>query len=230
MTLSELRTLATYLLTYDQDTYIESPSNSDWNALINQGIRAIARRLYLYEPKIILTTSAGVGRYDISDTTAFERKMLDVDKVVVSGAVLKNERSAQGLYSSIDWFDAKNPTWRTASNGTPTAAILLGQVLTFDKPASGVIANTFVSGRFIPNDLSADGQSPLLPTELHELVAYFAAVKFSFPNATEDEQWNRIKALDAKSVELLPELFVRQYKSVHGVAPTIVPGAQAVAQ
>lgn len=226
MILSELRTLTSNFIAYDNDAYVgESPSNSDINSVINWAIRSIARRLYLFEPRITLTTSAGIGRYDISDTTYFERKLLDVHRVIVSGTILRDNRSQFGLYPSIDSFDARFPTWRTASNGTPTGAVLTGQVLTFDCPASGALSNTFVSGRFIPNDLTADGQSPLIPTELHELIAYLAAMKFTLPTATEEEQWLRLRTFRQEAVDLLPELYVRQYTSVHGVPPSIVPGA-----
>lgn len=226
MILSELRTLTTDFISYDNDSYKgEATSSSEVNAVVNWAIRSIARRLYLFEPRITLTTATGIGRYDISDTNYFERRMLDIHRVTVGGVILRDNRDRFGLYPSLDWLDAKFPSWRTASNGTPTAAVLTGQVLTFNCPASGVLSNTFVSGRFVPNDLTADGQTPLLPTELHELVCYLAAVKFTLPTATEEEQWGRLRAFKAEAVDLLPELYVRQYMSVHGRPPAIVPGA-----
>lgn len=226
MTLAQLRTLTSYFISYDNDAYLgESPSNSDLDTVVNWAIRSIARRLYLFEPMIALTTSAGVSRYDIGDTTYFERRMLDIHRVVVGGTILRDNRSQFGLYPSLNAFEARYPTWRTASNGTPTGAVLAGQNLTFDCPASGVLANTFVSGQFMPNDLSADGQTPLLPVELHELVAYLAATKLALPTATEEEQWGRLRAFKTEAVDGLPELYIRQYQSVHGHPPQIVPGA-----
>lgn len=210
MTLAELRTRTRNFLLYDLDSfYGASPSDADLDESINWAIRSLGRRLFLYDPKIAFTVT-GTGTYDI-ESSSFSRTCLFVDKVIINGTILRDFYNRFGLYT-LDQLDARYPSWRTTT-GTPTAAALSSQLLFLYPAPTAPISGCFVSAQYLPASLSSSGQTPDIPLELHEAIAFLAAFNQALPTATEQEQYERLKAYKSETFELIDQVRSRQFAS-----------------
>lgn len=186
------------LLSLDlDDFYGDSPSDAQDAVSFNWAIRAIARRVCLFDPKITLTLTADVGTYDLRSLSVLSRKVVRPYYVVINGNMLLDaSRRGYGMLT-LGELDILNPAWRTAASGTPSRAAYHGTTLYLDsKPNAAVVSggSNYVGGTYLPVALTASDLSVELPLpeELHEAVCYFAAYHTSTPMASEQEAWKRL--------------------------------------
>jgi hypothetical protein len=105
---------------------------------------------------------------------------------------------AQGLWA-LDELENYVPQWRTDDAGETRRAVHIGTKLLLNpKPTQALVdaGNNFLSALILAPTLSASGLAvePQIPEELHECLAYFAAVRSAMPYVTEQEGWARLKA------------------------------------
>jgi len=184
-----------YLDHYEAD----SPTNAQLNASLNWAQRNIGKRIHLFDPKITFTLVASQAKYDIRDvkTPVVSRKVLIPHVVTLGGNPLYQYDGKVGVWS-IGELARCRPTYLTESAGTVSIAAFFDRYIYLSPAPSAVGSNNFISGTYIPADMSNDTDEPDIPEELHECLAYYAAVHAALPSATETEQWQRIQAYNAE--------------------------------
>lgn len=185
----------------------ESPTNADWLVVINQALRDISRRILLFSDAVTLTLTAGTFRYNLRDTTTpiVSSRVLQPVSVCINGSALRDRFSrGPGLWSFYE-LQSQFSAYASASNGTPSAAVWLGNngggnLLLYPPPSSTVAEGTnTVAGLTLPTDCALSGGAfpatvPAVPEEVHESIAALAAVYAALPGVTEQEAWQRVSA------------------------------------
>lgn len=202
-TLAQLRTLQASLLSFDLDNFAGNSagtvSDADRNRQINMAYQILARRLKIYDPKVTLTLYADDDVIDLRVTTGstnnkVSKRVWKAEYVIIGGNPLLDASGKEYGLWSMDELERECPGWRTASSGTPSIAAYYTstKIRLYPKP-SAAGSNNFVSGLVIPADLSADADVPDIPEEIHEVIAFLAAVFASSPMASENEAWARLQ-------------------------------------
>lgn len=185
LTLANMRTQLSSMLTDLDNFHGESPSASQLTDLINYGIREVSQEIYQIDPSITLTLTADQQTYDLRDVTApavVSRKVLEPLVVIINGNPLWNAaRSRYGLWS-LGELQRYRPSWRADSSGTPTIAAFHDRTLYLHaKPNAAVVSggSNYIMGRYLAADMvnsSDDNNYPDIPEELHEAVVKVAAI------------------------------------------------------
>jgi hypothetical protein len=201
MTTAQLITRVGQYLAYDLDSfYGASPTDAQVVATLNEALREIAKAAFLVEPSIALTMVDGTSTYSLRSTSTVAKKVDQVLRVAINHYPLKTyDGKRRGLWTFTD-LEEYAPNWRDADNGTPRAAVQMGdKLILYPPPTATVVSdgNNYVTGTKLPADLSenATSASPDIPEELHEPLAKLAAAKSADPNATEGHQDARIARL-----------------------------------
>lgn len=222
MQLTEIRTLLDKLLAYDLDGYDGlAPLNAQKDAIINWGLRQVGLSLYLYGD-VTLTLAENDRVISLSDTK-FAKEMLSIDSVRIGSNTLRDATRRYGLYTA-DQFRAWYPNAASATAGVPDAATHLNDSLVFNRPVNAATAGAHTArGRYLPKPLvDSSYLTPLdVPTHLHEIIAYMAAIKWAMPNATVQEQMQRLQMYSGESLPMLTQEFIREYRNVHGREPGV---------
>ena len=206
MVLSELRALLTDLLAYDLDNYQgESPSDVELNAQINWALRALSKELFLFDPKVDFKLTTGEPRYRLDSRKVVSKRVVRPLYVTIDGNKLWNAQSDG--YGMWGWeeFIGQHPTWEAATNGTPTKAVSYGarEIIIHIPPTATIAAqaDNYIAGQVLANDLTGigvldDPSDQGIPAEVHESIAYLAAIYAATPNVTEQEGYARLAAYD----------------------------------
>lgn len=211
MTLEELLNHLRGLHSLDLDNVDGlEPSNDALIRQINWAQRSIAKRIKPFDPSVTLTLTTGQMGYSLS-STAFSKRMIGVTSVYLDGVPLfrsLGDRSGLWSYSELE---RDRPYWRNLANGTPEIALQTDTSCLYLIPAPDAAASAKsckVSGFVYPADLtSASLESSIdLPLELHECVAYLAAVRAAMPVCTEEEAWRRVNAYEKIWSEVAAEI------------------------
>lgn len=212
MTLAQTITLTEEFLAYDLDGYLGSePTTAEMVVAINWAIRTVAKRASLYDPSIPITLVAETSTYDLRSLATAGRRIIDTSTVIVNGSMLSNAaRSAYGVWSLTE-LERMYPRWRVATSGTPSKAVVIGTKLVLHPPPNAACVaagQNYVSGTYLPADMAeADVNVQLpLPIEVHEAVAYCAAVRLASPTVTEQAGMARIQNYSAEWVAAIDEL------------------------
>lgn len=223
MTLSALRTRTANLVAYEGTTTEGSdPSGSTLDEAINWAQDVLSKRLYLYS-SVTFTTSGSTNVYDTQSSSFFGRRMLSVDLVVINGTTLRDKGGQYGMYSFPE-FNAWYPTWQTAGSGTVEAACFTNPNLIITPSPSGSISNSYVRGRHLALALASSSDVSELPEQVHELIPYLAAIYIQEPVIDAEESWKRLEVYRLNAAEDVPQLYIDQFRAVHGVLPSMVPG------
>lgn len=238
MTLSTIRTLVTDFGIYLDNYRGDSPTAAELTAQTNWGIRVFARKLNLFDPRIAFTlnpvTSSNSAKFYIRDTVGLAagpytattpatpvvaKRVIKPYGVYISGKPLYDWNGNVGLWS-LSQLENDVPSWRTENAGTATKAVYVGNgMLLLSAPPSAVGSNNFISGTYIPTDLinsTDDANSPDLPDELHEALAYFVAQHAGMPTATEQEQWSKLAAYKGEWMDLVNEIAMENRNAIEG--------------
>lgn len=222
MNLSDTRTRVTELLAFDLDNFKADANgtvtNASLNAQINWAQRLLSKKLFLYDPSITLTLANNQQSYDLRNvsTSSFSRKVLWVHYVIIGGVTLKDNQGTEPGLFSMEEFQKNVDGWRTAANGTPTAAMQADRYLYLYPKPNGSGSNNYVAGRYMAADLANDSDIPDIPEELHDILAALAAVRAAEPSVSEQEGWARIQRYDASMPEQVAMAFEQSYQSVFG--------------
>lgn len=224
MTLTELRTALQNALVYLDNSIIE-PTGPQLTDQINHAIREVGRRLYLYDARITLTLSSPIAstnsaQFDLRDTAnTVSRKVLEPHVVWIGGYPLKDYEDKPGLLS-LSQLNTMRPKWPTESSSTTNRAVYLGHgVLLLSPPPSSAGSNNFISGTYLPADMthgSDDGNEPDIPEELHEYLAWFAAADAAEPASTTPEQLSIINRYLGRANALIEEIAQANRNAVEG--------------
>ena len=193
MTRLELKTLVGYFAQASGQAYITAAS--DINALIGECIGIYAEEtLTFFDPKIALTLSSGVSAYDLRSLSIVSKKVCLPVSVAIGNATLTNMYGRPGPISSTEWHGLSDAY--SVSNATPTR-------WTWEPPntlrlyaaPSSAGSNNYVSGYYIPADLSADGDEVPLPAECERELALFVTSRLLDPRAS-GESLEKVQRLD----------------------------------
>lgn len=170
---------------------------------LNWAIRTISIQIKQLDPSIAMTLVLDQDTYQLRNTAQFSRKVLRVYRVIINGNPLLTARGMDYGLWSYDELERKRANWRIDPEGVPVRAVPFGQSLILNpKPSQAVLdaGGNYVMGTYLAADmLSSDGaNSPDLPEELHEALAYLIAVRASMPNVTEDEGWKRLQSYSSE--------------------------------
>lgn len=206
MLLSEIITQTRNNFAYDADLVesfgnTTSPTDAQIIPFINWAIRSIARRTKQIKAYIPITLVADQNTYNLNGgglvAAALANQITKIHRVYINNSVMnKPDGRTAGMwaYNEIERY---NPNYRTATSGQPVAAAQFGNnLILYPAPSSTVASGTgnFCVAEYLPTDLTISdlANSPDLPNELHEAVAYLAAIRISTPQITEDESYKRL--------------------------------------
>lgn len=209
MTLQEAKTDLVAQANVDLDLYKGLAYDGEGNAiedsealtdLISRACEWWAKLTYCrYNPKVELTLTIGTDKYSLRDTTIVSERVFDVKFVTINDVMLCRRDGKYGLWS-FDDFERDYPSWKIASDSTPTVACQLGTDLwLYPPPASAYASANFISGFTLPDVLtSADETSQLpVPEEDHPAIIRLAAAFGSLPAVSAESAWQRMAANDA---------------------------------
>ena len=180
----------------------KDPSLTDLTSLINWAYRIIARKCVL-TVDTPLTLVAGQALYNLRDVTTpvVGNKIIRPVLVYINGGsgtrpLYDASERDFGLWS-YDELARLYPSWKSDTGGPPTKAAwyAYNQLLLHRPPDSATVALTghAVFGQYMPNDLSAGTDTPALPEEIHEAIAWLAAQLATTPTASDDLAWARLE-------------------------------------
>jgi hypothetical protein len=212
MTLAQIRTMVTSHTTdFQLDNYVSAaPTDAELTAQVNWAIRLFSKRTFCnFDPEITFTLTADTALYDCRDVSApavVSRKVLLPLFVTINGTVLRDfSGRAPGLWS-FNQLLRTNPMYQTEDSGRPTRAVWLpgNKMLLSAPPDAGVVSDgdNYIAGAYLAADMANgtdDSNSPDIPEEYHEILAYLAAVKAGMPRATEESAWRAISTYDAEA-------------------------------
>lgn len=219
MTLATIRAMVTNFTTdFHLDNYVAaSPSSAELTAQVNWAIRLFSKRTFCnFDPEITFTLTASTSLYDCRDVSApavVSRKILLPLFVTINGAVLRSPSGRFGGLWSFSQLTRSNPGFQTEDSGTPTRAIWLpnNKMLLSVPPDADVVTagENYIAGAYLAADMADgadDANSPDVPEEYHEVLAYMASVKAGSPRATEAEAWNSIANYDQEAWREIREM------------------------
>jgi hypothetical protein len=235
LTFAQIQAMAAEMVQMDLDMMLaaspENPSNADWLPVINMALRFISRRILLFSDSVALSLTAGTFRYNLRDTTTpiVALRVLQPVSVCINGLVLRDRFSRGPGFWSFYELQSQFPAYATAPNGTPTAAVWLGNndggnLILYPPPSSGIAGDAnSVAGLILPADCSLSGGNfpatvPGIPEECHESVAALAAVYASLPGLTEQEAWQRVQGYSryGEAVEQVRSVNLAALRSLTG--------------
>lgn len=211
MTLTDLQTMLTQLQQLDLDNQAGvSPSSSDTTAQLNWALRWIADQTWCcYDDKVPITLVSGTRRYSIQATTP---KLITVHRVIVDSNPLRKPDGEIGLYTYSD-VQTWHPHYLSYADGTPQGAFMQDdyRLVLFPAPDATIAAESdhYLAGPYLPAALSQGSDTPDIPVQYHEHIAYVAAAFTSKPLASEGEAWTRIQSYNAHIAMDLKKLQAR---------------------
>lgn len=207
MTLEALLELRGNFLAFDLDDSTgggSTPTTAQKLTSVNAAIRQIAIHVQQYDPAIPLTLTADQDTYNLRSLSVVTKRVVRPYQVIVNGYPLYNAaRTERGLWT-LQELERVYPGWRSTDAGTPARAVQIAnsKLILHPKPNSTVVSagENYVSGTYIPPNYSDSdlATEPDLPEELHEAVAYLAAVKSALPFVSEAEGWQRLTAFNGE--------------------------------
>lgn len=224
LTLADLRTLQTNFMSLDLDNYVgESPSSSDQNTQINWALRIVSKRLFLVDSKITFTPTADAVIQSLRASGVCGKRVVEPFRVTINGNMLWNcAQREYGLWSLAE-LERYHPKWQTDSSGTPTIAVYKGnnELILYLPPTSAVVsaAQNYIVGQVLAPDLSGT-DTPAIPEECHECIAYVAAILAAEPVATEAEMWNRVSVFNSRWLAVIDEIASANRASMHSWGST----------
>lgn len=211
-TLATLITLQAQYLSMDLDNANgEAPSDANCTIQLNQALRQISRRLYLYDPKVTFTPTASTLIQDLRASGVCSKRVVQPYRVTINGNPLLDCAGRDyGLWSEAELW-RRNPKWQTAADGVPSLAVYSGngKLILHQPPTAAVVsdAENFIAGQVLAADLSSATPGttdiPGIPEEAHEAIAYLAAIIAANPVATEKEQWKRLEVFNASWISTI---------------------------
>jgi len=224
MTLTDLRTSLTDALVFLDNSKIDA-TGPDLTTQLNWAIREVGKRLYLYDPRITFTLTAiantNSAKFNIRDvdTPVVSRKVVQPHVVWISEYACKDYEGKPGLIS-LSQLNVLRPKWPTESTGTPSYAVYLGNgKLLLSPPPSSAGSNNFISGTYMPADMthgSDDAEEPDIPEELHEYLAWVCAANVAEPTATTQEQLSIMNRYLARANTLIEGIALDNRNAIEG--------------
>jgi len=218
MILSEILTQVKDNYAYDGDianSLGETPTDTQLIPYVNWAIRSIARKIKQVNIYIPITLVASQNNYNLNAgtgiSTSVASQITRVHRVYINNVVLnKPDGRSPGMwsYNEVERYD---PTYRRAAAGQPIAGAQWGNnLLLYPAPSSTVASGSgnYLVAEYLPANLTiADlSNSPDLPVELHEAVAYLAAIKIAAPQITEAESYQRLNLYNSMINESIQEV------------------------
>jgi len=232
MILSEILTYVKDNYTYDSDianSLGEAPSDTQLIPYVNWAIRTIARKTRQISIYIPITLVAGQGSYNLNAGSAISStnasQVTRVHRVFIGNNVMtKANSNAPGMwaYNEIERFA---PNYRAAASGQPIAAAQWGNnLLLYPAPSSNVSSGSgnYLVAEYLPANLTISdlSNSPDLPVELHEAVAYLAAIKIAAPQITEAESYQRLQLYNSFINESIQEVKKQNEQTIQDFGST----------
>lgn len=218
MTLSEILIYVKDNYAYDGDianSLGENPTDAQLIPYVNWAIRSIARKVKQIGIYLPITLTAGTSTYNLNAgtgiATTVASQITRIHRVYIGNQVMnKADRFSPGMwsYNEIERFD---PKYRSAASGQPIAAAQFGNNLVLYPAPSSTVASgsgNYLVAEYLPPSLTISdlSNSPDLPVELHEAVAYLAAIKVAAPQITEGESYQRLQLYNSFINESIQEV------------------------
>lgn len=204
MTLSELRTFQTELLSYDLDNVSgEDPTKEQQDAQLNRAMRAISKEIFIFDPQVSLKLTKDKLRYNLDDRKIVGKRVVRPYYVTVDGNKLRDAGGVDYGVWGFKEFVHEHPTWESASSGAPTKAVVYGarEVIVHLPPTAAIAGKltNYIGGQVLANDLVEDSDDPSsegIPVEIHEGIAILASIFAATPTVSAQEGLIRLAAQD----------------------------------
>lgn len=204
MTLTDILTQVRDNYIYDNDIADNlgaNPTDAQLVPYVNWAIRSIARKIKQINVYIPITLTANQSTYNLNAgvgiSTTVASQVTRLHRVFINNNVINKPNGQTPGMWSYNEIERWNPSYRSQPSGQPIAAAQFGNnLLLYPAPSSAVASGSgnYVVAEYLPAEMSASNLSvsPDLPNELHEAVAYLAAIRIQAPNITEAESYQRL--------------------------------------
>jgi hypothetical protein len=221
MTLAEILVQVRDNYTYDNDlaeSLGASPTDAQLVPYVNWAIRSISRKIKQVNVYIPITLAADTSTYSLNGistgvgiSTTVASQVTRVHRVFIGNNVIRKPNGQTPGMWSYNEIERYNPSYRSQASGQPIAAAQFGNnLLLYPAPTSTVASGTgnYLVAEYLPAPMSASltSASPDLPVELHEAVAYLAAIRIQAPNITEAESYQRLNLYNGFINEAIQEV------------------------
>jgi len=213
---------------------------------INRAKRKVEKKLWLFDPLILLHLHADTVEYDFTDAGS-STSTNDVSKycwsplyvIVNKNRLLGADGRTWGFYGPqefehkfSDWFDTT-----THPSGTPVAVVMYNvrKVLVWPRPTAAIVTagNNYVSGFYLSADFTltappgdADDMDQTLtdvPREIQEAVGIWSALQDAHPTIGETEQWRLFGSLSKDIADEIEEVGRANKSRVDGANSVFQP-------
>jgi hypothetical protein len=194
MTRTEIRNLALEFCKVDGQQYLAATQTTELNALINRCLIQVGSKYpALYDDQIQFTLVPGTHTYNLRNAASFARRISKPLQVVIDGLPLQSPRGGRGK-SSMAELNATWEVYRTSPNSKPLFwAEKPPQHLRLFPTPDFAYADSYVSGWYLPPDLTTDAQEPELPLEYHEAFTRYVAAKLLEPYSSGESVAKRMR-------------------------------------
>lgn len=206
MTGTEIFNMAISLMQQDMDARQGINATLAWNDFfqqVNDAMNELAVRVYWKEHSVTFDVSDGVASYNINSAAIFGRQIHRVNKVFRTNVEVP----------MLTWADfvALYPDWRAAAGGTVQYAVLdeANNLVLYPTPNSTEAGLTWlVEAECNPSQYTSGNASTEcpLPSRLHRIVAYLAAILSSEPMITLNDAWGRLAKYEANVNKIVDEV------------------------
>lgn len=197
----------------DMSSQDRSPSDDQALLVLNQAKDIISKYIYQVDPKITLTLTAGTDTYNLRSSSIVSKTVLRPFEVCIGGNLLWDSTGRKaGMWAFGEFERWVGASWRTASQGTPTIAVYMGNqsMILYPPPTSAVAGGSnFIYGQYLAADMtnvSTSSQEVDLPNEIRYAVCYLAAEITAEPNSTDEQQFARLAKYDSRAVQAINEI------------------------
>lgn len=163
-------------------------TGEDQNGIVRRSLERFTEETRcLFDDDIVFTTS-GTDSFDTQDTAIFSVKVLRLQDVWIGGKKIAQMATSSDMALS-------NSGYQSQAAGDPSFWFTQGtSTLRFDKPLTGVIADSYVSGWYLHPTIG-DTEDLLVPDTDIEACAMHVACDIMRPRATFGEVKNHRDAL-----------------------------------
>lgn len=195
---------------------------------LNWACEVVAEFVLLYDPWIPFHPQENVQAYSLSDLSVVGRPVVSLDYLVVNDIRLKGPDGEPGVWSATQ-LDRKRSKWRTATKGTPSRVVVLGDDSIIVNPAPDAEHagyTWFAAGEYLPRPMTfaADSGAQLpVPYKAHHAAVHLAAYLSGSQAATHDEALDKLQRFQAMAYSEMEGARRRSADARLGATPTFEP-------
>lgn len=211
-TLAQLRVKVNNYASGLGDNYILPSQLADQLIVINDRyVQFCEETRYLFDDKISFTLVVNTDAYNLRNTSAFTKRMLEVTRVMINGAFI--------LQGDVTSAPAVNQAYLTSAASIPAVWWMQPpkDLILWPKP-DAVYSNSYVSGWYLPSDLSAESDQVEIEDVDVDALAWYIARSLIVPGKVATKEIAQvITVMNAMCDSRMKELRLRSAALYNGL-------------